>query len=115
MSSYPVKRAERTPRKVGKSGGDAVEPTVTANPFSSFSYSYMEISVGAGKARVKAKKASFEAGKLASESFEGDLDRSAYEQMVGHAQHHVLGQATLFLKSLALLLPFASGRQRGRD
>jgi len=45
-------------------------------------------------------------GKLTSEAFEGDLDRTVYEHIVSDAQHYFLGQTPLFLKSLSLLLPF---------
>jgi len=57
-------------------------------PFFSFRYSSTEVSVADGKTRVKSRQARLEDGKLTSEAFEGELDRSAYEQAVGEAQRH---------------------------
>ena len=54
-------------------------------------------------------------GKLTSEAFEGELDRSAYEQMVGQAQQYVLGQTALFLKAFASLLPFSQKQRLDSD
>jgi len=54
-------------------------------------------------------------GKLTSEAFEGDLDRTVYEHIVSDAQHYFLGQTALFLKSLSLLLPSSSEQRRDGD
>ena len=111
MSKHPVRLAERAPRKVEKDAVEVMEPAARVNPFVSFRYSYTEISAFGGKARVKSRKTRLEDGKLTSEAFEGELDRSAYEQMVSQAQHYFLGQTALLMKSLSWLLPF-SGKQR---
>ncbi len=111
MSKYPVRRVERAPRKIEKDAVEVIEPASKANPFVSFRYSYTEISASGGKARVKSRNTRLEDGKLTSEAFEGELDRSAYEQMVSQAQQYFLGQAALVMKSLSWLLPF-SGKQR---
>lgn len=115
MRNYPVKRVARAPRKLESDEVEVIVPAPRTNPFFSFSYSYAEISVLDGKARVKAKQTRLEDGKLTSETFEADLDRSAYEQMVDHAQRYVLGQAALFLKSLSSLLPFSHKQRFDRD
>ena len=52
-----------------------------------------------GRTRVKSRQARFEDGKLTSEAFEGELDRTAYDQMVTEAQRY-------FWRSLSLFLPF---------
>jgi hypothetical protein len=107
MSKLPVRRTERAPRKVEQAKVEVIEPASSANPFVSFRYSYKEISASGGKARVKSRSARFEDGKLTSETFEGELDRSAYERMVGEAQHQLLAQTALLMNSLSRLLPFA--------
>ena len=86
-------------------------PAARVNPFVSFRYSYTEISAFGGKARVRSRNTRLEDGKLTSEAFEGELDRSAYERMVSQAQHYFVGQTALLMKSLSWLLPF-SGKQR---
>ena len=101
MSKFPVRRAERAPRKVEQDVVEVMEPASRANPFFGFRYSYTEISASGGRARVKSRRARFEDGKLTSEAFDGELDRSAYEQMVSEAQHQFLAQTALLMKSLS--------------
>ncbi len=115
MSNYPVKRALPAPRKLERDEVEVIVPAPRTNPFFSFSYSYTEISVLGGKARVKARKTRLEDGKLSSETFEADLDRSAYEHMADQAQQYVLGQTALFLRSLSSLLPFSRKQRFDRD
>ena len=115
MSNYPVKLGKRALRKVEQDAVEVIAPTAKANPFVSFRYSYTEISALGGKTHVKSRKARFEDGKLTAEAFEGDLDRSAYEQMVGQAQQYVLGQTALFLKTFTSLLPFSWKQRSDRD
>jgi hypothetical protein len=96
MATYsvkPKKHASRKPRK----DEVVVEPAPT--PFVSFRYSSTEVSVVDGRTRIKSRQTRFEDGKLTSEAFEGELDRSAYDRMVDQAQRY-------FLRSLALFLPF---------
>jgi hypothetical protein len=115
MSKLPVRRAERPPRQVEQDVVEVMEPASRANPFFSFRYSYTEISASGGKARVKSRRARFEDGKLTSEAFEGELDRSAYGQMVSEAQHQFLAQTGLLMKSLSWLLPFSEKHRPDRD
>jgi hypothetical protein len=115
MSKLPVRRAERAPRKVEQDVVEVMEPASRANPFFSFRYTYTEISASGGKARVKSRRARFEDGKLTSEAFEGELDRSAYEQMVSAAQHRLLAQTASFMNSLSWLLPFSGKHRPDRD
>ena len=115
MNKLPVRRADRAPRKVEQDGVKLRELNPRTNPFFSFSYSYTEISASGGKARVKSRKARFEHGKLTSEAFEGELDRSAYEQRVSEAQHQFLAQIALLMKSLSWVLPFSGKHRPDRD
>ena len=106
MGRYPVRVSKRAVSKADEGAVEVIPRAAKANPFVSFKYSYMEISAAGGKAHVKSKKACYEDGKLTTENFEGELDRSTYEQTVNQAQRYFLGQTELFLKSLASLLPF---------
>jgi len=115
MSKLPVPRAERAPCKVEQDVVEVMEPASRTNPFFSFRYSYTEISASGGKARVKSRRTRFEDGKLTSEAFEGELDCSAYEQMVSEAQHQFLAQTELLMKSLSWLLPFSGKHRPDRD
>jgi hypothetical protein len=110
-----VKLGKRAVRNVETDAVEVIAPASRADPFVSFRYSYTEISVLGGKAHVKSKQARLEDGRLTSEAFEGDLDRSVYDQKVGDAQHYFLGQTALFMKSLSLLLPFSWKQRPDRD
>jgi hypothetical protein len=110
MSKLPViakPKRTRTLRKVEDAAVDVVRPAASAGPFVSFRYSYTEVSVQGSKACVKSRNARFEDGKLSSEAFEGELDRSVYDRSVDAAQHYFAEQTSLFLNSLSLLLPFS--------
>ena len=115
MSKHPVRRAERAHPRVAKDAVEVMEPASGANPFVSFRYSYTEISASGGKARVRSRRTRLEDGKLTSETFEGELDRSAYERMVREVQHQFLGQAALLMKSLSGLLPLSGKHRPDRD
>lgn len=115
MSKLPVRRAERAPRKVVHDAVEEMDPASSANPFFNFRYPYTEISASGGKARVNSRRARFEDGQLSSEAFEGELDRSAYAQMVSEAQQQFLAQTALLMKSLSWLLPFSGKWPPGRD
>ena len=97
MVTYPVKPIKRVPQKAGTDEVAVVPSTPTS--FFSFRYSSIEVSLVDGKTRVKSRQARFEDGKLTSEAFEGELDRSAYDQMVAQAQGY-------FWRSLSRFLPF---------
>jgi hypothetical protein len=97
MATYPVKPKKRVPQKARTGEVAVVEPGRV--PFFSFRYSSTEVSLVDGRTRVKSRQARFEDGKLTSEAFEGELHRSAYDQMVAQAQRH-------FWRSLSLFLPF---------
>jgi hypothetical protein len=115
MSRYPVKRKSRTPRNVEKDAVEVIGPAFSASSSLSFRYSYTEISALGGKAHVRSRKTRFEDGKLTSEAFEGEVDRTIYDQMVSDAQHYFVGQTALFLKSLSLFLPFSRKQRSDLD
>lgn len=111
MNKHPVKQAQRALSEID---ADAVEVLPPANPFFTFRYSFTEISAVGGKARVKSRQAHLEDGKLTTETFEGDVDRTAYDRMVGDAQRRFLDQTALLLKSF-WLLPFSRNPRSDRD
>jgi len=115
MSRYPVTFTQRAPRKVEKDAVEIIGSSSRANPFLSFRYSYTEISALGGKAHVKSKKTRLEDGKLTSETFEGELQRGTYEQLLKQAQRYFLGQTTLLLESLSCFLPPARKQPPDRD
>jgi hypothetical protein len=119
MRKYPLKLAERIrAHPVRRTEGDPVDvlaPTSRSSPFLSFRYSYTEMSVLGGKAYVKSRNARFENGKLTSESFEGELDRSAYDRAVSDVQRSIGDQSAQFLKSFSWFLPFLRTHRPDRD
>jgi hypothetical protein len=115
MKKHPVKLGQRVPDKVAKKALEVIEPAARAGPFFSFRYSSVEMSATGGRTRVKAKTTRLEDGKLTSETFEGDLERPAYDRAVNAAQHYFLDQTALMLKSLSFLLPFSRKQRTDRD
>ena len=111
MSTHPVKRAPRALREIDSNEVEVMPP---ANPFFTFRYSFTEISAVGGTAHVKSRQARLEDGKLTTETFESDVDRTAYDRMVGDAQRHFLDQTALLLKSF-WLLPFSRNPRSDRD
>ena len=112
MSKHPVKVEKRALRRVQSNPIATIEPAAPHHPFLSFRYSYTEVSASGPTARVKFRSARYEDGKLTTETFDGELDRGAYDRMVSEAQRHLLGQAGLFAR---LFLPFLSLPRRFSD
>lgn len=115
MKKHPARLGERVPGKVAKNALEVIQPAARAGPFFSFRYSSMEMSAIGGRTRVKARTTRLEDGKLTSETFEGDLERAAYDRAVNDAQRYFLGQTALVLKSLSFLLPFSWKQRTDRD
>jgi hypothetical protein len=103
--SYPVAIAQRAVQKIRDDALEA-ESTARTSPFLSFRYSYTEISAAGPTARVKSRTAHYENGKLASETFEGDLDRGAYDTMLGEAHRRFAEQTAPLLRAF---FPFIAG------
>jgi hypothetical protein len=69
--------------------------------------------VSGGKATVRSRSTKSEDGKLTSETFEGDADRSVCDRMVDSAQRQFIAQTAFMFESLAAVLP-AWKRSSGR-
>jgi hypothetical protein len=119
MSKLPATRRKSAVREVEDAEFEVIEPEESAQrnfgAFTSFRYSYTEISAFGGKARVRSQRASVEDGKLVSESFEADLARGVYEQIVSQAQQSLQNQMRLLLQPLSWFLPFSGRRRPDRD
>jgi hypothetical protein len=114
MSNYPVKSRRNAVRPATSKTVEVLPSDSASNAFVSFRYSYSEISIGGGKAHVRSTRAQFENGKLTSEAFEGELNPTVYEQLAAQAQRYFTAQVALFLRPLALFLPFTK-QPPGRD
>ena len=99
MKKYPVAIGKRPVRKnpdpsLHRSDREA------RGPWISFNYSFTEISASGTTARVRSRRASYENGRLASESFEGELDRDDAERALLDAQRRFSEQAASFVRSI---------------
>jgi hypothetical protein len=108
MSKHPMKKEGREVSVLQPD--EPVETFRHASPFFSFSYSYSEISLQDGKARVKAHKTQLENGKVTSEKFEGTLDSSAYHAAAKQTQELFARQTQLMLDSFFRFLPWPRKR-----
>jgi hypothetical protein len=115
MSKHPVKKEGReVPIPEADNGralripepDNAIEASPVASPFFSFSYSYSEITLAGGTARVKSKKTQFEDGKVTSEAFEGTLDSRAYHAAAKQAEELFVRQTRFMLDSFFRFLPW---------
>ena len=110
MSRHPVKvESRKAPAVI-----DAHPVREQTGSFTSFRYAYTEVSMSGGKATVRSRSTKLEGGKLSSETFEGEADRSVYDRMVDSAQRQFIAQTSLMFESLAAFLP-ARKRSSGRD
>lgn len=115
MSKLPITRIRGSVPRADDDRLEVIETKEGAQgvgAFFNFRYSYTEVSAFGGKARVKSRRASFEDGKLVSESFEAELSRDAYEQVLGQAQQRLENQMRLLLQPLSWFLPFSGRRDR---
>ena len=101
----PVKHGRRALRKTESTLPVVVEPVAGATPFLSFRYSFTEISATGRTAKLRAKHARYEDGRLTSGEFEGEVDRGVYERAMRDAQQRLLEPWRLFLRSFSSLLP----------
>ncbi|HZP86638.1 MAG TPA: hypothetical protein VFB54_07435 [Burkholderiales bacterium] len=85
------------------------------SPFVSFRMSYTEISSQAGTTRVTSRSARFEGGKLMTQTFEGELDRSAFEPLVQQAQRQFATHMALLLQPFSWFLPLSRRRSSDTD
>lgn len=92
-----------------------VERSPTSTPFLSFRYSFTEVSASGGKAHVRSRSTRLENGKLTSESFEGEMDRSAYDRALREAQRSVAAQVARMANVFSMFLPSARKGWFDRD
>lgn len=114
MNKHRAKAGRYLPRTVEREA-EVVRPWAAASSLVRIRYSYAAISARGGTAHLQARQARFEDGRLTAESFEGELDRAAYDRMIAAAEQHFLEQAALFAKSLSLFLPFSRTEDADRD
>ena len=57
----------------------------------------------------------FEDGKLTTESFEGELEGNAYDQLIRQTQQYIANQTEQFLRLFSLFLPLSTKRPSDRD
>jgi hypothetical protein len=85
-------------------------------PFFSFRYSYTEISAVSGdRAKVKRSETRLQDGKLAHETFEGELQRSVIDPLLTQAREQFAQQTALLMRSLTWFLPSARKPTSERD
>lgn len=99
MKKYSITVSKRGVRK----GADhALQPSdlEARGPWISFHYSFTEVSGTGATARVRSKRASYENGRLRSESFEAELDPDHAERVLFEAQRRFSEQVALFVRSL---------------
>ena len=115
MAKHPVKLARRAVTDTERNVIEVIEPRSGRRVFASFRYSHIEVTAQGGKAQLRARNTRFEDGKLTSESFEGELEGSAYDQLVKQTQQYVAHQTEQFLRAFSLFLPFSTKRPSDRD
>ena len=114
MSKLPDRASHRAVHKADASETETGEAFPKTGPFFRFRHSYTEISSVAGSTHVRSKETRFEDGRLTSESFEGTLGQSAYDDLVAQAQKLFASQTAFLLRQFSLFLP-VSDRRSGRD
>jgi hypothetical protein len=114
MSKYLSIHKERALRKVKDDAVKVVEPAAESDARFSFRYSYTEISAVGSKAHLKSRHARYEDGKLSTEAFDGEFDRTIYERGINDLQRLFLGQTAAVLRALTsfLILPTKKARDR---
>jgi hypothetical protein len=107
MPKYPV--AAKTTHELRRVEDDPIEDvnSLPMGGFLSFRHSVTEVTTQGGRTHVKSRQTKLEDGRLVSETFEGEADRGAYDQMVRQAQQRAADRSALFLHSLSWFLPWA--------
>jgi hypothetical protein len=90
------------------------EHAQAGNAFFSFRYSCTEVSAARGKTVVKSSQTRLENGRLVQESFEGELQGDAFEQLATQAQRQAMAQAAAMWRAFMWFLP-APWRRADRD
>jgi hypothetical protein len=122
MKKLPASLNPLALRDTKQAGGELAERTTGAlaepatqafGPFFGFRYSYTEVSAHGDKARVKRRETRLENGKLASESFDGELERAAFDDLMNQARDRFVQQAELLMRPWSWFLP--TSRKSGSD
>jgi hypothetical protein len=119
MTTLPTRRRHRTPvAKADKrdvAARASSRPALTnVKPVFAFRYSFTALSTSRGNASLTHRETSFENGTLTSETFEGSVDRPAYEELVARVHEQMLRQTQMVLRSMFWFLPGAR-RDRGDE
>jgi len=115
MPRHPAKLPRRPVREAQRNAVAVVAPGERNSGFSSFRYSYTEITASGGKAHLRTKNTRFEDGRLTSESFEGVLEGGAHDHLIQQTQQYIADQTAQFLRSFSWFLPGSSKRSSGGD
>jgi len=103
MSKPPV---ERVPGVIDIEPADLIEPLSTDHGGAfSFNYSYTEITATGGKSHVKSRRTRYADGKLSTENFDGEFDRSIYDGALDQMHRAFANQALLLLRTFASMFP----------
>lgn len=115
MKHYPVKSVRRAARKAERAPVARIEDTAPAGPFVRFRYTRTEVAAGGRGAYVRSATTRFEGGRLSHEALEGELSARAYRDLVEQTRRLFLGQTSLALDWLSMLLPGGTRRRSARD
>jgi hypothetical protein len=87
--------------------------------FFSFSLSVTELSLDGERTRVSGRHTRLEDGKITTETFEGELDRAAFDQALDGLQQQLQAQLQAQMawmeRALTWWLPLLPGRDAARD
>jgi hypothetical protein len=115
MPKHPVKLPRSSVQEAHRKAVATVAPRPPSSGFSSFRYSYTEITASGGKRTAARPEHRFEDGKLTSESFEGELEGDAYDRMVQQTQQYIADQTAQILRSFSWFLSGSSKHSADRD
>jgi hypothetical protein len=110
MARHSITRTQPRPPEITPATGELLPQRGSELTFFGFRYTQTVVSASGGKARIAARSARFEDGKLTTETFDGDLDPASYERMMAATQRFFAAQTALWLRSLAMFLPGAAIR-----
>jgi hypothetical protein len=120
--SKPLAKTETTSTALREAPAQAPDlaPALRAGTgFFSFSYTVTELAIEGERTRVSARQTRLENGRLTTETFEGELDRSAYDHALREAQQQLRDQLQAQMawmqRALAWWLPLLPGHRAPRD
>ena len=111
MASHPVAAPRRHPAARGGDDRGTRVPQLDSG-FVTFRYTATEIVASGGRARVRARHARFEDGRLTTEAFDGEVEGAVLDRLQADVRRLFEAQLALWWKSFAPWLPIA---RRGPD